>query len=72
MSFYEQQSKLQALQQASALNPTAYIPPTRRQHLEEQRFNLQSQLAKVEAALSALDKHPELEEFIDILQKAGV
>jgi hypothetical protein len=71
MSVFEKDHEY-ALQAQVAGAPTAYIPPTRRQQLEMERDKLQSMLAKIEAALNALDKHPELEEFIDTLQKAGI
>ena len=47
-------------------------PPTKREQLSQQRFQLQLQLDKVDAAIAALDAHPELEQFIDTLQKAGI
>ena len=49
-----------------------YIRPTRRKQLQDQRTMLEHQLKIVEAALSALDAHPELEEFAEALSRAGV
>ena len=59
-----------------ALSPlgggSQYIPPTRRQQLENKRAILQQELVKVTAALEALDKHPDLEEFAEVIARAGV
>jgi hypothetical protein len=47
-----------------------YIPPTQRQQLNERKALLTRELANVEAALAALDAHPDLEEFTKVLQAA--
>ena len=47
-----------------------YIPPTQRQQLQEQKDALVAQLSRVDAALAALDAHPDLEEFTKVLQAA--
>jgi CHASE3 domain sensor protein len=62
-----------ALQQAAGqCNPTGYDPPTQRKRLEQQREQIQSALDKIDAAISALDAHPELEQFINVMQQAGI
>lgn len=60
-----------ALQQAGGVG-VAIRPPTKRGQLEMARAKLQEQLRRVEAAIEALDAHPELETFINVLQEAGV
>jgi hypothetical protein len=70
--FDAKEQYLQAQCASPGLSPTGYIPPTKRQQLEQQRFQLQSAIDKVDAAIAALDSHPELEQFIDTLQKAGI
>lgn len=45
-----------------------YIPPSDRQKLQQKKMALEGELARVEAALSALDAHPDLEEFVKTLQ----
>ena len=47
-----------------------YIPPTDRQKLTEKKRILNAELARVDAALAALDAHPDLEEFTKVLQAA--
>ena len=49
-----------------------YIPPTRRQQLENKKFQLERELDVVKAAIAALDAHPDLEEFSEVLSRAGV
>ena len=44
---------------------------TRRQQLQFRRKHVASDLDAIDKALAALDKHPELEEFIETLAKAG-
>lgn len=66
-------AKMQLAQMpGEAANPSQYIPPTRRKILEQQRGLLQHQLAVIDKAIAALDAHPELEEFSEILAAAGV
>lgn len=43
-----------------------------RQKLQRKQIELKERLMRVEAALSALDAHPELENFITTLANAGV
>ena len=45
---------------------------TRRQRLERMRREFQQRLARIEAAIAALDANPNLEQFIETLQDAGV
>lgn len=47
-----------------------FIPPTDRQKLEQKKEALLTELSLVEAGLSALDAHPELEAFTKTLQRA--
>ena len=47
-------------------------PPTKRKRLLLQRDQLNHALKVVDAALKALDDHPELEEFAETLARAGV
>lgn len=44
---------------------------TRRQQLQNQRVRIAASLASVDKAIAALDAHPDLEEFIEILSNAG-
>lgn len=44
---------------------------TRRDRLNFRRMELQTALDAVDKAISALDSHPELEEFIETLARAG-
>lgn len=44
---------------------------TRRDRLNYQRSQLQQSLNAVDKAIAALDAHPELEEFIETLARAG-
>lgn len=46
--------------------------PTHRQSLSAKKARLESQLANINAAISALDAHPDLEQFIATLGRAGV
>lgn len=70
MSFYDpSEDKLMAATQASC-GVGQYIPPTARQQLLEKRNAIKGELAKIDAALSALDAHPELEEFTETLKRA--
>jgi hypothetical protein len=48
-----------------------YQPPTARRQLLQKKQALEGELYKVEAAIAALDSHPELEEFTETL-KAGL
>jgi len=45
---------------------------TQRQRLGVRRQQIQAELSLVEKAIAALDAHPELEDFIEPLRKAGV
>ena len=47
-----------------------YVPQTDRQKLQLKKAALQAELTRVEAAIAALDAHPELEEFTKVLQAA--
>jgi hypothetical protein len=49
-----------------------YQPPTKRQQLEKMKYEVEQGLGRITDAIAALDAHPELEEFINTLQKAGV
>lgn len=69
---YEEE-KNYALQGATACDPRQlgqYIPPTARQQLEMKKSQLIAEMDKVQAALAALDAHPDLEEFTETLKKA--
>lgn len=45
---------------------------THRQRLLAKQQRLKAELSRVEAALAALDSHPELENFITTLARAGI
>jgi chaperonin cofactor prefoldin len=45
---------------------------TQRQRLGVRRQQIQAELSLVEKAIAALDAHPELEDFIETMRKAGV
>lgn len=47
-----------------------YQPPTARRQLMQKKQALMGELDKVEAALAALDAHPELEDFTETLKAA--
>jgi len=51
-------------------SPSAYRQPTAREQLLQQREVLEKQLGVVNDALGALDKNPELEEFLTIVGRA--
>ena len=57
-----------AMQQAKCADE--YRPPTARRQLEQKRTMIQRELQKVDAALAALDAHPDLEEFTETLKAA--
>jgi hypothetical protein len=44
--------------------------PTKRQQLEHAKAVLEARLAKITAAITALDNHPELENFINVINAA--
>jgi chaperonin cofactor prefoldin len=46
-------------------------PATRRQRLELQRQQVKAALDNLDRAIAALDQHPELEEFMETLARAG-
>ena len=67
-------------------NDNAYFPPpetagqlaqlqpkqmTRRERLEFQRKHITEALRRVDKAIAALDAHPDLEEFMEVLARAG-
>jgi len=58
----------EALDCAQSLMPRQQ---TRRERLNYQRQQLQLSLNAVDKAIAALDMHPELEEFIETLARAG-
>lgn len=70
----EQQKYGAALQQANMVGSGVgiYNPPTRRKQLEQRKKELEYMLEGVNNALKAFDEHPELENFIDVIQRAGV
>ena len=43
---------------------------THRQYLEEKKSILEAELSRVNAALEALDKHPEIEAVMTLVQQA--
>lgn len=49
-----------------------YVPPTKRQKLENMKQQLEAGLDKVNVALAALDAHPDLEQFMNVIESAGV
>ena len=50
--------------------PQRVCVPTMRERLEQKRTTLRAALADVDAALDALDKHPDVEAVMDLVQKA--
>ena len=40
--------------------------------LNQEKFEIEAALKRVNAGIAALDAHPELEQFIDTLQQAGI
>jgi len=46
--------------------------PSHRQRYEAMRDELKARLGEVESALAALDAHPELEQFIEIIGRVGL
>ena len=57
---------------ALAVGPGTYSIsyPTKRQRLGQKKDVLEAQLAKVNKAIEALDKNPDLEEFMNIINAA--
>ena len=55
----------------TAMEASSPKQQTRRERLIFQRATLQSHLGALDKALAALDAHPELEEFIETLSRAG-
>jgi hypothetical protein len=55
---------------SAMLTAGTYQPPTARRQLEQRKAALNAELEKVEAALAALDAHPELEAFTETLKAA--
>jgi galactokinase len=47
-----------------------YVPPTQRQKLHQKKNILEAELMRVDAAIAALDAHPDLEEFTKTLEAA--
>lgn len=76
MSLYEQHPQQSLMRNAyeGSIGQSSPVmePPTRRHQLMEHRYKLQSMLSKVDAAIAALDEHPELEVFMNTLQQAGM
>lgn len=71
--YIEAQNKaMMAQQEAPGYGVGTLLPPTKRKRLEMQRDQLVKHLSVVDAALKALDAHPELEEFAETLARAGV
>ena len=62
---------LKAQQAECGTSAGQYIPPTNRQVLAQKKQLLADELGRVDDALSALDAHPELEEFIETLARAS-
>lgn len=60
----------QCAAQPGLIGPASYIPPTDRDMLRQKKSLLEQELKSVNAAISALDAHPDLEEFTKILQAA--
>lgn len=68
----EPQSNMVEKQSAAGMQLGQYMPPTRRQRLEQQKAQLHTALQKIDDALAALDSNPELEKFAETLSRAGV
>lgn len=47
-----------------------YQPPTVRERLENQKRNLEAELATINEAIAALDQNPEVERVLTILGRA--
>jgi hypothetical protein len=47
---------------------STYIPPTQKQRLMQQKQTLEAQLVRVNAALEAINAHPEFEDFLNKIQ----
>lgn len=67
---YQKEFAGQLAQSQQGLN-VYYRQPTKRERLEIKRKELKEALNRVEMAIEALDAHPELETFINVLQEAG-
>lgn len=65
-----EQNYMTAQAKQSGLGAGMLVPPSDRQRFEQKKRLLEWELAKVNAALKALDDHPELEEFTNVLQAA--
>lgn len=70
---YDDMALVQEKQYIGGGNSTGSpLRQTRRQQLHMQREQLAARLKHVDDALTALDAHPELEEFIETMQRANV
>lgn len=56
--------------QSTQLVGGSYQPPTARRQLEQKRSAIMGELARVDAAINALDAHPDLEQFTETLKAA--
>lgn len=65
----DEQVEVMAYQQKEAAGALAG-KPTQREQLMAKRQRLSAQLANIDAALAALDAHPDLEEFVKVLGRA--
>ena len=55
---------------SNALVGASYQPPTARRQLEQKRAAIMTELSRVDAAIAALDAHPDLEQFTETLKAA--
>ena len=58
-------------QRSIAAQSTSCRAPTVRERLEQQRLEMTQQLEKVNAAIAALDRNPDILEVLELLGRAG-
>jgi hypothetical protein len=68
MDYYNDAKCAAEPMQSQLIGAGQYIPPTDRQRLQEKKRVLEVELARVNAAITVLDQHPDLENFMKVLQ----
>lgn len=67
---YDDYNAKEAAMQSIGNQAIQYTPPTARKQLTQKQAMLQQELERVNKALEALDKYPELEEFSEAIKAA--
>lgn len=67
---FDQTENDYSLKNAELQQRAQYLPPSTRKRLEQKLSMLQSEAEKVQKALDALNKNPELEAFMETVRAA--